>query len=265
MTYPQNNKIEILQALTGRNVSRETFSVLDEFSSLLLKWNQKINLVSKKITPEELWERHILDSAQLLKYIGINAKRIVDFGSGAGFPALILAILSDYQITVIESDQRKCAFMQEAVASYYDLSGKEKILYERYFLKITPDYEERVQKRGEKYELEKKFKKSDLSRQTEKKEISKTDFEQLKKSASKSIIREGYQISEKPNISIKIYHGDHEGLMRAEIEFPSETEANKFQPLNWMGKEITNTPLGKDSELIQLTKKQLTDLLKQLS
>ncbi len=111
-------QLNILKSITGNsNFLQDKITSLQDFSELLLKWNQKINLVSKKITAEELWQRHILDSAQLLKYIPGQSK-IVDFGSGAGFPAIILALLSDDEITLVESDQRKCAFMQEAKAKF---------------------------------------------------------------------------------------------------------------------------------------------------
>lgn len=116
MPQINNNKLDELQNILGINVSRETFLALEQFSALLLKWNQKINLVSKKISEEELWRRHILDSAQLMKYFPANKNRIIDFGSGAGFPAIILAIIGGYKVSLIESDQRKCAFMQEASA-----------------------------------------------------------------------------------------------------------------------------------------------------
>jgi CYTH domain-containing protein len=145
-----------------------------------------------------------------------------------------------------------------------DLSGKECISYERYFLKIESDFEERIQKKGDKYEKERKFKTSNLSRETEKQEISKEDFDVFKKSASKSIIRDSYKISDTPNITIKIYHGDYEGLIRVEVEFSSEEEAKNFQSYDWMGKEITDTKLGKDAKLIQLTKKEFKDLLDSL-
>ncbi len=145
-----------------------------------------------------------------------------------------------------------------------DLSGKECISYERYFLKIESSFEERIQKKGDKYEKERKFKTSDLSRETEKQEISKEDFDVLKKSASKSIIRDSYKISDNPNTTIKIYHGDYEGLVRVEVEFFSEKDAKNFHPYDWMGKEITNTQLGKDAKLIQLSKKEFKDLLDSL-
>src|SRR3989338_87983 len=77
-----------------------------------------------------------------------------------------------------------------------DLSKEESINYERYFLKIESDFEERIQKKGDTYEKERKFKTSDLSRKTEKQEISKEDFDVLKKTTSQSIIRDSYKISE---------------------------------------------------------------------
>jgi 16S rRNA (guanine527-N7)-methyltransferase len=119
MTIHFEEQFAALKSAIGtENVSRETFSTLKEFSELLLKWNSKINLVSKKISEEELWQRHILDSAQLLQYILKPKSSIIDLGSGAGFPALVLAIIAGHKITVIESDQRKCAFMQEASTKF---------------------------------------------------------------------------------------------------------------------------------------------------
>ncbi len=97
-----------------QNVSRETFLKLEQFINLLLKWNKAINLISKSHDmPEDIWNRHILDSAQLAQYIPQDAKTITDFGSGGGFPGLILAILADWQVHLIESDGRKCAFLAE--------------------------------------------------------------------------------------------------------------------------------------------------------
>lgn len=94
-------------------VSRETFSRLEQFVELLLKWNRKINLIGKS-TADDVWQRHIIDSAQLLKYIPSNSKIVTDFGSGAGFPGMVLAILADFEVHLVESDQRKCAFLLEA-------------------------------------------------------------------------------------------------------------------------------------------------------
>ena len=101
-----------LKAL-GLNVSRETFSALEAYASLLTKWQKAINLVSPE-SLKDLWRRHFLDSAQLLPLLPDGNGAIIDFGSGAGFPGLVLGILSRRQVHLIESDARKCAFLREA-------------------------------------------------------------------------------------------------------------------------------------------------------
>lgn len=137
------------------------------------------------------------------------------------------------------------------------------IQYERYFLKITPSYEERVQKKGDVYQREKKIVLSDTTRKTEKTTLSKQEFDTLKKTASKAIIRESYAFLEDTRITIKIYRGDYEGLSRAEVEFLSEEEAKQFAPLEWMGQEITHTALARDARIIQLSKEEFQRLLNQ--
>jgi 16S rRNA (guanine527-N7)-methyltransferase len=92
-------------------VSRETLAKLDQYAALLQKWQKTINLVSASTLPQ-LWVRHFLDSAQLFPLIPASAKTVLDFGSGAGFPALVLAILGVPQIHLVESDARKCAFLR---------------------------------------------------------------------------------------------------------------------------------------------------------
>ena len=81
------------------------------FKELLLKWQQKINLISSETIPQ-IQERHVEDSLVLVPYIEKN-KIIVDLGSGAGFPGIILGI-HGYAINLIESDYRKCSFLKEA-------------------------------------------------------------------------------------------------------------------------------------------------------
>lgn len=95
------------------DVSHETLERLKIYVGLLEKWQAKINLVSAP-TLKDVWRRHILDSAQLLQYIK-KTDRMVDFGSGAGFPALVLSIMGVTDVTMIESDQRKGAFMREVI------------------------------------------------------------------------------------------------------------------------------------------------------
>lgn len=102
------------------NVSRETSQKLAEFVGLLEKWNPKINLVSKTTIPE-VWDRHILDSAQLYGLIPPKSTSIVDIGTGGGFPGMVLAIMMhethpNTVVTMIESDMRKCAFLQTTVS-----------------------------------------------------------------------------------------------------------------------------------------------------
>lgn len=146
-----------------------------------------------------------------------------------------------------------------------NLSGIIPISYERYYLKIEPALEERIQKKGDTFEHGIKQTLSDLSRTTTKTEITEHEFEFLKKQTLKSVLRESYCILENPKLSIKIYHGDHEGLIRAEVEFSSEKEAKNFVPYGWMGEDITNNPLGRDSRLLQLSSAEFKELLRSMN
>lgn len=99
--------------LNNKNVSRETFLKLECFVDLLLKWQKSINLIGNN-TISEIWDRHIIDSAQLFDLIELN-QCIADIGTGAGLPGLVLAIMGIRNITLIEKDSRKAAFLREAV------------------------------------------------------------------------------------------------------------------------------------------------------
>ncbi len=94
-------------------VSRETEARLRDYLSLLLRWNTRINLIAKA-EAEAAWARHVLDSAQLAPLLPDEPGPLVDLGSGAGFPGLVLALLSGRDTHLVESDRRKCAFLQEA-------------------------------------------------------------------------------------------------------------------------------------------------------
>lgn len=94
-------------------VSRETIERLSAYAALLARWQPRINLVSAA-SLEDLWRRHMLDSAQLLPFLPSGTQTIVDLGSGAGFPGLVLAVLGVPEVHLIESDQRKCVFLAEA-------------------------------------------------------------------------------------------------------------------------------------------------------
>jgi len=92
------------------NVSRETLDRLTVYAELLKKWQKAINLVGKS-TLKDLWRRHMLDSFQLLSHVDRANGSWIDLGSGAGFPALVVAICSEFDVHALESDQRKCLFM----------------------------------------------------------------------------------------------------------------------------------------------------------
>ncbi len=99
------------------HVSRETVEDLFAFETLFRKWSKAINLASPS-TLDHLWERHIIDSAQLYSFAS-EKKRWLDLGSGGGFPGVILAILmkesSDQRIDLVESNSKKAAFLRTAV------------------------------------------------------------------------------------------------------------------------------------------------------
>lgn len=125
-------------------------------------------------------------------------------------------------------------------------------IYERYFLQHGDLVEERIQKCGNVYEYEIRTAISPRERTREKRTITKEEFNHLKKN-HKPVIRETYIISKKnPRITINKYRGDYKGLVYAEAEFDSVDEAEAFSPPSWMGPEITNCPLGRDSWLLGL-------------
>lgn len=106
-----------MSVLEDLNVSRETLSCLHAFEALVQKWSPKINLVSKSDL-SVVWDRHIVDSAQVFR-CAPKQGHWLDIGSGGGFPGVVAAILSRgegnaHQFTLVESDQRKCAFLRTA-------------------------------------------------------------------------------------------------------------------------------------------------------
>ena len=100
-------------------VSRETQDRLQQFADLFQKWAKTINLVAPS-TQEDMWQRHIADSAQIFK-LSNKVGTWVDLGSGGGFPGVITAILlSEHQdgwVHLVESNQKKAAFLRVALAS----------------------------------------------------------------------------------------------------------------------------------------------------
>ncbi|MDX8495927.1 16S rRNA (guanine(527)-N(7))-methyltransferase RsmG [Mesorhizobium sp. VK22B] len=110
---------EDLQKAAGP-VSRETFERLQAFEQLFLKWNRSINLAAPS-TLDDVWRRHIMDSAQLAR-IAPAAKRWVDLGSGGGFPGLVLGFLlaerPGASIDLVESNRKKASFLQSVTGQF---------------------------------------------------------------------------------------------------------------------------------------------------
>ena len=105
------------QMIQKFNVSRETLEQLKQFEDVVRKWNPRINLVSRR-SLDDFWTRHIVDSVQVLRTVKPTG-RWVDLGSGGGFPGIVVAICAatenpDLDIRLIESDQRKSAFLRNA-------------------------------------------------------------------------------------------------------------------------------------------------------
>jgi len=120
---------DIENELSQLDVSRETFDRLERLVALLDEWRQRMNLIGPR-EMEQIWTRHIIDSAQLIALTG-HESRIVDIGSGAGFPGLVLACEAATRggdVTMVESTAKKCAFLQTVIA---DLKLPAKVINAR--------------------------------------------------------------------------------------------------------------------------------------
>lgn len=95
------------------NVSRESQERLHRYVSALLHWQNQINLIGSS-TVATVWQRHILDSLQLLPLLPDGAKTIAELGSGAGIPGLVVAIAANLEAHLYESNGKKAAFLREA-------------------------------------------------------------------------------------------------------------------------------------------------------
>lgn len=105
--------------LAGLSVSRETVTRLEAFAALVEKWTPRINLIAKA-SQKEIWQRHIIDSAQLFALAPPDFTHWTDLGSGGGFPGIVVAALAQENhpnaaFTLIESDQRKATFLRTAI------------------------------------------------------------------------------------------------------------------------------------------------------
>jgi 16S rRNA (guanine527-N7)-methyltransferase len=109
------NELKVIEILKNElGFSDSSIKKLKKFHNYLLEYNKRYNLISKK-TEKSIWIRHILDSAQIIKFIDASKdKNIVDFGSGAGFPGLIIAIYNEnvrFHVKLYEKSPVKRAFL----------------------------------------------------------------------------------------------------------------------------------------------------------
>jgi len=106
-------------------VSRETITSLIKYENYLIKSNKTLNLIGKS-TVNEIWIRHFLDSSQVIDFVDKNIKSVIDLGSGAGFPGLIIAILAKdrkihLKVKLIEKSPKKASFLKEII-NYLNLN-----------------------------------------------------------------------------------------------------------------------------------------------
>ena len=100
-------------------VSRETISSLVKYEELLIRANKNLNLIGKS-TINKIWERHFLDSFQVIDFIDKNDKSLIDLGSGAGFPGLVMAIAAKdrkfpLRVKLFEKSPKKAIFLNEVI------------------------------------------------------------------------------------------------------------------------------------------------------
>lgn len=109
--------MNINEEIINAGISATEYAKLQKFADILTEWNSKMNLVSKN-SLTEVWSRHILDSAQLMTYLPADLSHLVDIGSGAGFPGVVLAILlqerkSTAKVTLVESITKKTVYLKD--------------------------------------------------------------------------------------------------------------------------------------------------------
>ena len=114
-----NQILNSYSKISNLNVSRETCNELESLISMIQEKNKKINLISREIyKKEQIRERHIVDSAQIIDFVDLNCNTTSDLGTGGGMPGLIIAIVmkkikNDMKINLYEKSYHKCAFLKE--------------------------------------------------------------------------------------------------------------------------------------------------------
>tara|TARA_B100001123_G_scaffold425656_1_gene538788 strand:- start:43 stop:678 length:636 start_codon:yes stop_codon:yes gene_type:complete len=122
-----DKSIQIDTFIRLTRVSRETITSLIKYEKLLIDANKSLNLIGKS-TINSIWDRHFLDSAQVIDFIGKNFKTLIDLGSGAGFPGLVIALLArdrkiSLKVNLLEKSPRKAEFLNK-LASNLNLNVK---------------------------------------------------------------------------------------------------------------------------------------------
>ena len=118
--------IDRLADVSGRPVSRETFDQLERFVGILGKVSAEQNLIASS-TLGEVWERHIIDSAQLVRFEPKHAASWIDIGSGAGLPGVVIALLTDGPMTLVEPRRLRVEFLRQVVHEL-DLSPRVSVV-----------------------------------------------------------------------------------------------------------------------------------------
>lgn len=145
------------------------------------------------------------------------------------------------------------------------LWGVKKVSQERYFIQRGDLVEEGYKRKDSIFEYEQKRTISPKEKSREKLRITREEFEEQKKKGTRVIERDSYSLTKKsPVISIKKYKGIYHGLVLAEVEFDSIEELNDFEPLPWMGIEVTDSPLGKDARLVNLDREAFEKVLEDI-
>ena len=113
-------KIDTFTRIT--RVSRETITSLKRYEDILIKANKSFNLIGNS-TINDIWIRHFLDSAQVIDFIDKNEKTLIDLGSGAGFPGLVLSIISKdrkipLKVKLIEKSPKKAKFLKKLIDEF---------------------------------------------------------------------------------------------------------------------------------------------------
>ena len=127
-SFEQKKQLTVTQIKKFHDLNAAQIKAMEDFVILLLQETNMFNLIGKS-TIDDIWNRHILDSAQLMQYIPNKNVKVADFGSGAGFPGFVLSFLGIKEMHLIEKSFRKAEFLKK-----YRCFSQEKVLVHQSFL-----------------------------------------------------------------------------------------------------------------------------------